>query len=78
MKNPLNSLQLIEKACSVCGLTKSIDAYRKCSKAGSGYQSECKECAKVRNKKYYEENKNVLIEKQKVWNAKNPKAPKSQ
>jgi hypothetical protein len=55
------------KTCSKCNTSKSLCEFRKNKNSKDGLQSECKECAKLRNKKYYEANKEKIKETNKNW-----------
>jgi hypothetical protein len=49
------------KVCTVCKKEKEVCEFNKNSKRYDGLQSECRECAKERSKKYYLENKSKMI-----------------
>ncbi|PRA81647.1 HNH endonuclease [Ochrobactrum sp. MYb29] len=63
------------KICPQCGVWKPLDQYKKrkiTKKSKSGMNSECKACEKIRNAKYYQENKDRVRERVRVWKADNP------
>ena len=47
--------------CTVCKEEKCLTEFNKNSKRYDGLQSECRECAKERSKKYYANNKLKMI-----------------
>ena len=46
-----------EKACTQCGLTKSLESFNKRSGAKDGRRSECRECQKRYDRGWYKRNK---------------------
>lgn len=69
----MNTLVLV-KTCSCCDETKDAVLFHKSAKAKDGLNSRCKECTAVRNKQWYNENK----DKHKItcakWYVKNKKS----
>lgn len=41
------------KTCYKCGLLKNLNAFHKNARQSDGYQTYCKDCAKIRNREYY-------------------------
>lgn len=59
------------KTCSICNENKSILYFSKKCDNCDGFRSECKACASHKNKKYFEENKDIKREKSIIWRQKN-------
>jgi hypothetical protein len=51
------------KYCSGCKLTKDTIEFNKCKSKKDGFNSTCKACCKVYHSKYYEKNKEKIIER---------------
>lgn len=51
------------KYCSGCKLTKNTVEFNKCKSKKDGLDSTCKACRKVYHSKYYERNKEKIIER---------------
>jgi len=60
------------KVCNKCGEEKSIDSYYKQKEGKFGVRGTCKVCDNVRLKRYREENKSIIKERQKLWHKNNP------
>jgi hypothetical protein len=56
-----------KKTCSKCKIEKDFCEFRKATKEKSGYQSECKLCAKLR----YDLNREKILHKKKIYTLKN-------
>jgi hypothetical protein len=65
------------KICTKCKKTKSISKFDKNKIKSSGLNSWCKECRKEHSKKFYEENKDRILKRNKEWRKKN-KSKKSE
>jgi hypothetical protein len=55
----------MQKICSRCKLSKTVDNFHKRKDRKSGLCSFCKECAKERIKTYIQNNYNIYIQRQK-------------
>lgn len=55
------------KQCIHCGEIKTLDNFYKRSDTKDGYRNECKICWKNKSKKYYEVNKENLINLNKIY-----------
>ena len=72
------------KKCNKCNLDKEFSMYYKRHTNKDGYRNICKECEKdsknKSDKKYYETNRDLLLEKSKIisrkWRKKNSKHTK--
>ena len=62
------------KVCKRCLESKDFSAFHKRSSSPDGFSLECKECVKLRSQKYYKENKENLLSKNKEWAEKNKQA----
>lgn len=60
------------KCCISCGLEKELSEFYKNSKAKDGLWNECKICTNKRSKKWAKENKNTVVEKQRIRREKDP------
>jgi len=60
------------KVCSKCGVEKNVEGFSKDKTRRDGFYLNCKECEKIRFKKYRELNKDKLKEKYKRDREKNP------
>ena len=63
---------LIMKICTKCKEQKPLAAFRKQSSTKDGLKYYCKSCANQTAKKYYEKNKNKIINKVTQWQKDNP------
>ena len=54
------------KICKKCGIEKELSGYHKKSEVIDGLQPICKECDKIEKKKYYNKNKERLLNKSKI------------
>lgn len=59
------------KICNSCGRDLDIEMFHKRSCNKDGYDSICKECKSKRDKKYREQNKDILKEKSKKYREEN-------
>ena len=64
------------KKCSACKKKKPLKDFNKNSSQKDGYSHACRDCNKIRHKKYREKNKNILNAKTGVWRKKNKKRVK--
>lgn len=55
------------QVCRTCEVEKPLAEYYTDKKMKNGYQTECKECAKERRRKRYEENKDEVLEYNKQY-----------
>ena len=55
------------KICSKCGIEKSLDQFPKRKDSKDGLRTDCNECNRKQKKQYYEDNKEILIEKQRQY-----------
>lgn len=62
IKKEQDGILLKEKICSVCKNTKSIDNFTKCKTNKDGYNSYCKDCRKILDKKRKENAQNNIVE----------------
>lgn len=51
------------KKCITCGIDKKLNLFHKNKNKPDGLQSECKECCKIRDKKYYKKYGNKKYQK---------------
>ena len=58
---------IIEKRCSKCHRVLPVENFRKDSGKSSGYRSQCKDCERPRIKKYYDNNKEEILRKNKEY-----------
>lgn len=63
----------MKKRCSYCGEEKEISCFCRDSRSKDGYAYRCRECSKLLWKKYYEQNRGYLLEKDKLRAIVNPK-----
>lgn len=59
------------KICSFCDLEKSFDNFFKGSTSKDGYRNKCKLCISIQQKDYYENNKEIINAKNKIYAQKN-------
>jgi len=60
-------MEVLVKYCTNCKIEKSLDCFSKNKKSKDGYYTWCKECCK----QHYEENKEEILIKGKIYNQKN-------
>ena len=60
------------KICTKCKEQKPLEAFRKQSSTKDGLKYYCRECDDKTAKKYYERNKNKIINKVTQWQKDNP------
>lgn len=61
-----------EKACKKCGLVQPIEQFGLSKKTADGRQYQCKACMAERERKYYADNQQMLVNKAKKWSKANP------
>lgn len=66
----------ISKECTECKEELPLDAFNNATKGKHGKQAICRECQKKHRAKYYEQNKEALIQKRLEWRKKNPERDK--
>lgn len=59
------------KTCSKCGEGKALSEFFKRKRSPDGHETECKECRKQRNAKWFSENKDRHNEMMRSWYEKN-------
>ncbi len=59
-----------KKFCVNCSQIKPYNDFNNDSTTGNGYASYCKECSIITNNEYFEENKDIILEKQKIYSQK--------
>jgi len=74
-KNP----KFIEKKmCGICKKTRTSSKFHKSSKKQDGLENTCKDCKKIQNQQYYQNNKSEIKKKNRAWESQNKdKASKS-
>jgi hypothetical protein len=60
------------KVCSKCGIEKDLSFFNKDKSSKDGLQSKCRECQKILRKKYYQNNKEIEINRAIEWAQNNP------
>ena len=60
------------KICTKCNTEKPLERFNKAKGGKYGVKSECKECASLRFKKHYSENKDAMVEKTRKYREENP------
>ena len=55
------------KTCSKCGISKPLDEFNNQKTSKDGKRSECKECVRDTNKKYYQNHKEEAAKWHKEW-----------
>ena len=58
------------KECTKCGITKLKNCFSKRKASKDGLQSNCKDCKKVSNAKYYQENRDEILAQKAEYEAK--------
>lgn len=53
----------MSKTCTLCKIEKPFEAFCKRARSSDGFHYNCKECAKKIDRKYYENNRTVIIER---------------
>lgn len=61
----------MRKTCSKCETTKELTEFNKDRTKKEGHRPECRECEKERNKLYYENNKEKVLEARKLYRENN-------
>ena len=64
------------KICSTCKIKKDSSCFHKKTREKDGLYNECKECRKVKHKKYYENNKEKIKAVTNTYKKNNPKKVK--
>jgi len=59
------------KLCGKCKTEKPFEEFHKCKSHKDGLSSHCKPCKKVADRKYNEENRDVVAAKKKEYNERN-------
>lgn len=62
----------MSKTCTKCGETKPLDEFYRHKGKADGVQSECKECKRERQRRYYEENRDKVLDYQRRYREENP------
>ena len=60
------------KTCTKCKLEKQFEFFSKCKGGRFGLKSECKDCSSLRFKKFYQENRDLMIQKTHTFRENNP------
>ena len=60
-----------QKKCSKCNVYKTFDKYYNDKQKSDGKDTKCKDCSNLKNKKYYEENKDKMKQYNKVYREQN-------
>lgn len=60
------------KICSLCKLQLDVGAFNKSSSNDDGFQRYCRDCQKIKKRKWYSENIAHSIKYSKVWRKSNP------
>lgn len=70
------------KCCGKCGVEKTPELFHKNTVCEDGLSAYCRDCSRRlyanKHKKYYEENKPILLEKNRLWKKNNPDRYKAQ
>jgi len=64
-------MAMTTKVCSRCGEEKALEEFRPHKGCRLGVRPECRECLSKVSKKYYEDNKDRILRKQRTYNEKN-------
>jgi len=64
------------KVCTKCQSEKSLDNFHKDKKAKDGHVSECKDCVKQKSRLWYLRNKDLALDKARIYASKNPEKVK--
>ena len=64
----------MEKVCNTCNINKSLSEFYKDKARKDGLKSKCKECFKIHNKQYKQDNKEAIDEYSKQYNQDNKEA----
>lgn len=63
------------KACRFCNVTKPLAEFPLSKRHAGGYRNECTDCrralARIQQKKYYQQNREQILEKKKVYDQAN-------
>jgi hypothetical protein len=59
------------KLCKKCNISKSLELFYKVSNSKDGLNSSCKDCINEKNRLYYRENSNKIIDKKKLYSIDN-------
>ena len=65
------------KECRVCGDVKPATEFGKATKNKDGLKIACKQCCKIKAAKYYKENKERILKRNKNWSSKNKEKHKA-
>lgn len=60
------------KECKKCLNKKALSEFWKRKHSKDGLRSECKDCLREVNKKYYQQNREKYLERSKIWALNNP------
>lgn len=62
---------MLEKKCGKCEIIKDIKEFYKNRSSKDGYRNNCKGCVNIYQKKYYEENRDRILENTKIYKEEN-------
>ena len=74
----LEACSPLEKQCSNCKIIKTIYEFNKMNNVLLGRKTICRECQKQYKNKYYEENRETLLQKDREFKKNNPEKVKEQ
>ena len=63
---------MTQKVCTKCGETKPLDAFYKAKGTRDGLRGDCKTCFAARAKRWYDQNKDHVIDRVQRWRDENP------
>ena len=58
---------VVVKCCSGCGVVKSLDDFHRKRDGADGRRSRCKECISAWDRRYYEENRDKMLERRRRY-----------
>lgn len=68
----MDNMEIIKKRCTDCKIYKTPDQFHKHKGRKYGVRGQCKQCRKIEDIKYYQDNKEKILKKNEVWRNNNP------
>ncbi len=77
MERPVSADEVVERACTKCGVVKKLEEFRKNPSGKYGRSARCAVCLDAYDKAYYEANKEKWQERERLRREEDPEALKT-